>query len=88
MSACAPRGRNAVYRGLVDVRRLDDSLVIYVPEGAAAIARIVPMLNEASLTTEEISAARPTLDDVFLRATSHLLAQGASPATPTAGRLR
>jgi ABC-2 type transport system ATP-binding protein len=61
---------------VVDVRNVGDSLVVYVPEGATAIAAIVLRLNGASVATREISVARPTLDDVFLQATGHHLEGG------------
>jgi ABC-2 type transport system ATP-binding protein len=59
--------------GIEDVRVIDESLVIYVPDGSAAIARIVLLLNDASLRAREVTLAQPTLDDVFLRATGHHL---------------
>jgi ABC-2 type transport system ATP-binding protein len=61
---------------VADVRDVDGSLVVYVPEGASAIAEIVLLLDGASLKTREISVARPTLDDVFLRTTGHHLEGG------------
>lgn len=60
-------------RGVAEARIVDESIVVYVPEGAAAIARIVLMLDEASLKAREVTLARPTLDDVFLRKTGHHL---------------
>ena len=59
--------------GVSDVRTIDSSIIVYVPDGAAAIARIVLMLNDASLSPREVTVAQPTLDDVFLRATGHHL---------------
>jgi ABC-2 type transport system ATP-binding protein len=60
--------------GVDDVRTVDDAIIVYVPDGAAAIARIVLLLDGASLTAREVTLAKPTLDDVFLRATGHHLA--------------
>jgi ABC-2 type transport system ATP-binding protein len=60
--------------GVEDVRTVDDSVVVYIANGAAAIARIVLLLDGASLTAREVTLAKPTLDDVFLRATGHHLA--------------
>jgi ABC-2 type transport system ATP-binding protein len=74
--------------GLVDVRTIDESLVIYVPEGAASVARIVLMLTEAGLAVREISVTGATLDDVFLRATGHHLAQDTGTAPGATGRDR
>ena len=59
--------------GAEEVRTVDDSVVIYVREGSAAIARVVLMLNEEGLDVREVTLARPTLDDVFLRKTGHHL---------------
>ncbi len=57
--------------GIEDARTVDDSLVVYVRDGRRAIARIVMLLDEASLRVGEITLAHPTLDDVFLRITGH-----------------
>ena len=69
------RAATAVRRleGLDDVRIIEDSIVIYVREGSAAIARIVLLLAEASVPVREVTLAQPTLDDVFLRKTGHHL---------------
>ncbi|MBF6599717.1 MAG: ATP-binding cassette domain-containing protein [Dehalococcoidia bacterium] len=71
----AERAAQAVRRleGIEDVRVLDDSVVIYVREGSAAIARIVLLLADASVPVREVTLAQPTLDDVFLRKTGHHL---------------
>lgn len=66
--------------GVVDVRIIDQTVVVYVPEGAAAVSRIVLLLNEESLTANEVTLARPTLDDVFLRKTGHHLEADAAVA--------
>ncbi|PZC44959.1 MAG: ABC-2 type transport system ATP-binding protein [Chloroflexi bacterium] len=60
--------------GVEDVRRTDTAVAIYLPEGSAAVARIVRLLDEAQVPVASITLARPTLDDVFLRATGHHLA--------------
>ncbi len=57
--------------GLEDARIVDGSLVIYVRDGQRAIARVVMLLGEAAVSVGEITLARPTLDDVFLRITGH-----------------
>ena len=75
------------FAGVEDVRTLDNTVVIYIREGSAAIARIVLLLNEASVSVGEVSLARPTLDDVFIRTTGHQLAsQPEEGLTPTEGR--
>jgi ABC-2 type transport system ATP-binding protein len=57
--------------GIEDARIIESSLVIYVRDGRRAIARIVMLLDEASVQMGEITLAHPTLDDVFLRITGH-----------------
>src|SRR4051794_3320120 len=56
-----------------------DALALYVEDGAASIAEIVLRLNAAELQVGAISVSRPSLDDVFLRATGRRL-EGAGQA--------
>ena len=75
------RAQQAVRRleGADDVRIVDDAVIVYVREGSAAIAKLVLLLDEASLVAREVTLARPTLDDVFLQKTGHHL-EADSPA--------
>jgi ABC-2 type transport system ATP-binding protein len=57
--------------GLADIRVVRDSVVVYTKDGSSAIAPIVRVLDESDVQVEEITLARPTLDDVFLRKTGH-----------------
>jgi ABC-2 type transport system ATP-binding protein len=57
--------------GAEDVREVEDTVVVYIRDGRKAIARIVLLLDQASLPVGEVSLAHPTLDDVFLRKTGH-----------------
>ncbi len=57
--------------GLSDIRVVGDSVVVYTKDGSSAIAPIVRALDESSVAVEEITLARPSLDDVFLRKTGH-----------------
>ncbi|MCH7809809.1 MAG: ATP-binding cassette domain-containing protein [Chloroflexi bacterium] len=57
--------------GLDDIRIVGDSVVVYTKDGSSAIAPIVLALDESSVAVEEVTLARPTLDDVFLRKTGH-----------------
>ena len=66
--------------GAEDVRTVDSSVVIYIREGSTAIPQIVLMLSEGGVRMREVTLARPTLDDVFLRKTGHHL----EPAEPAA----
>jgi ABC-2 type transport system ATP-binding protein len=68
--------------GLEDVRIVDDDIVIYVRDGRRAIARVVVLLEEASIPIGEISLAHPTLDDVFLRITGHHIEHDDAPVAP------
>lgn len=63
--------------GLEDVRIVDDTIVVYVRDGKSAIAPVVLALDERKVPVEEISLARPSLDDVFLRTTGKHLEEDA-----------
>jgi ABC-2 type transport system ATP-binding protein len=56
-----------------DVRTTSSSAAIYIPNGGAAVSRIVRLMDEAVVPVVSITLAQPTLDDVFLRATGHHL---------------
>ena len=71
--------------GLEELRRMEDALVIYIREGSQMIAPIVTVANDTGLPVAEITLHRPTLDDVFLRATGHRLEVDADVPEP-AGR--
>ncbi len=58
-------------KGMEDARIVEGTVVIYVREGKSAVAPIVLALDERSIPVEEISLARPRLDDVFLQKTGH-----------------
>jgi ABC-2 type transport system ATP-binding protein len=59
--------------GLERVVSERDALVLYVEDGARSIAEIVRRLDRESIEPGAISVSRPTLDDVFLRATGRRL---------------
>ena len=59
--------------GIEDVRIIDDAVIVYIREGSSAIAKLVLLLDEASLRAREVTLKRPTLDDVFLQKTGHHL---------------
>jgi ABC-2 type transport system ATP-binding protein len=50
-----------------------DALALYVADGAGQIAEIVRRLDRHSLKVGAITVARPSLDDVFLKATGRRL---------------
>lgn len=68
--------------GSPEVRVVDDTVVVYVPEGARAISRVVLLLTEAGIEIVDITLARPTLDDVFLRKTGHHIETATAGAHP------
>jgi len=59
--------------------------VVYVPDGARAVARIVLALDDAGIEVGEVSISRPSLDDVFLQATGHHLQVEEPPASEGGG---
>jgi ABC-2 type transport system ATP-binding protein len=59
--------------GVARVEHDEDGLAVYVRNGAQAIAPMVRALDEAEVDLIEVALTRPTLDDVFLRATGYRL---------------
>jgi ABC-2 type transport system ATP-binding protein len=59
--------------GLERVLTEADALALYVEDGAGSIAEIVRRLDGADIQVGAIAVARPSLDDVFLRATGRRL---------------
>ena len=62
------------------VQRADGAAVVYVPNGARAVARIVLALDEAGVEVGDVSITQPSLDDVFLQATGRRLRVDEMPA--------
>ena len=67
--------------GLERVVAERDALALYVEDGPASIAEIVRRLESRRIRVGAIALARPSLDDVFLRATGRRLEgeQGREP---------
>jgi ABC-2 type transport system ATP-binding protein len=59
--------------GLERVVAEPDALALYVEDGAGSIVEIVRRLDRQNIGVGAISVSRPTLDDVFLRATGRRL---------------
>ena len=59
--------------GVELVQIADGAAVVYVPDGARAVARIVLALDDAGIEVGDVGISRPSLDDVFLEATGHHL---------------
>ncbi|CAN5397046.1 daunorubicin resistance protein DrrA family ABC transporter ATP-binding protein [soil metagenome] len=63
--------------GLPGLERIvdgQDSLALFVDDGAGSIVEVVRRLDSAGITPGAISVSRPSLDDVFLEATGRRLA--------------
>jgi ABC-2 type transport system ATP-binding protein len=67
--------------GLERVVAEPDALALYVENGASSIAEIVRRLDRDRIMAAAITVARPSLDDVFLRATGRRL-EGAEAGNP------
>jgi ABC-2 type transport system ATP-binding protein len=66
----------AALSGLPGLERLvveRDALALYVEDGPSSIAEIVRLLDRDQIRAGAISVSRPSLDDVFLRATGRRL---------------
>ncbi len=66
----------AALAGLPGLERIvaePNALVLYVEDGASSIAEVVRRLDRENLRVGAISVSRPTLDDVFLKATGRRL---------------
>ena len=78
--ADAAAARTAL-EGLTGLERIvdgEDSVALFVANGAGSIVEIVRRLDQAGITAGTISVARPSLDDVFLEATGRRLEVGES----------
>ncbi len=51
-------------------------------DGATAVPALLAALERAGIGVHGVTAARPTLDDVYLRFTGRRLADAEEPATP------
>jgi ABC-2 type transport system ATP-binding protein len=74
--------------GASEVRAVGDSVVIYIKDGSTAIPTIVLRLSEAAIPVQEVTLARPTLDDVFLRKTGYHIENGPAQAAPDGTKRR
>ncbi len=71
--AAATEAALAGLPGLERVMVEPGGIALYVEDGAGSIAEIVRRLEREQIGTGPISVARPTLDDVFLKATGRRL---------------
>ncbi len=61
------------FEGAEDVRVTGDEAILYIRDGASAVAQIVRTLDDEGLPIASLQLTQATLDDVFLRATGHHL---------------
>ena len=59
--------------GLREARANGSSLTLFVDDGTQAVAQVIRLLDGASVQLGAVSVARPSLDEVFLRATGSRL---------------
>jgi ABC-2 type transport system ATP-binding protein len=71
--AAATEAALAGLPGLERVVAEPDALALYVADGAGQIAEVVRRLDRSGIQVGAITVARPTLDDVFLKATGRRL---------------
>jgi ABC-2 type transport system ATP-binding protein len=60
-------------KGVQQVVQERDMLALYVDNGAEAVPEVVRLLDKVKVSPRAISVSRPTLDDVFLKATGRRL---------------
>jgi ABC-2 type transport system ATP-binding protein len=76
LNGADPTATEAALAGLSGLERTvsePGALALYVEDGAAQIAEIVRRLDREQISVGAISVSRPSLDDVFLRATGRRL---------------
>ena len=76
--ADAAAARRAL-EGLAGLDRIvdgEDSLALFVANGAGSVVEIVRRLDQAQISVGTITVSRPSLDDVFLQATGRRLEVG------------
>jgi ABC-2 type transport system ATP-binding protein len=65
--------------GLREMRPEDNSLTLFVDNGTQAVAQVIRILDGASIEMGHVTVSRPSLDEVFLKATGSRL-EGAETA--------
>lgn len=56
-----------------EIHAAGDKIKLYVEAGERALPDILPLLVNAGITVKTIEMSRPSLDDVFLKITGHLI---------------
>jgi ABC-2 type transport system ATP-binding protein len=76
LNGADPAATEAALAGLIGLERVvvePGALALYLQDGASSVAEIVRRLDGDGLQVGAISVARPSLDDVFLKATGRRL---------------
>jgi ABC-2 type transport system ATP-binding protein len=76
LNGADPAATEVALQGVPGLQRMvteAGALALYLEDGAGSIAEIVRRLDREALTVGAISVARPSLDDVFLKATGRRL---------------
>jgi len=64
--------------GVAEVRLEIESLTLFVDDGSSIVASVIRALDSSGVSVGSVAVSRPTLDEVFLRATGSRL-EGAAP---------
>jgi ABC-2 type transport system ATP-binding protein len=67
------RGLLEEIEGLREIRQDEAGLTLFVDDGTRAVAQVVRALDTAGLEMGAVALSRPSLDEVFLRATGSRL---------------
>jgi len=65
-----------------DIQSMDCGLNVYVDQGAVAVPHILRLLESEGLVVETVTLSRPSLDDVFLKYTGHIIQEEGAPDSP------
>ncbi|MGH2722745.1 MAG: ATP-binding cassette domain-containing protein [Actinomycetota bacterium] len=68
--------------GVNDVRADGSGLTLFVKEGSAVAPQVIRRLDRAQIRVGSVAVSRPSLDEVFLRATGSRLEGAEPPAQP------
>jgi ABC-2 type transport system ATP-binding protein len=88
LNGADPSATEVALAGLAGLERVvveDCALALYVDDGASSIVEIVRLLDAEGIQVAAISVSRPSLDDVFLRATGRRLEGQDQTQQPIAG---
>ena len=61
---------------IIETHTAADKIKLYVNAGEKALPEILPLLADAGIPVKTIEMSRPSLDEVFLKMTGHLMTNG------------